>query len=135
MLIDMLVNGIKESRMVMRWILFGILLASIVRALFSPETFSTWFGPTLAGLGLTVLVATIMEVCSEGSTPIAADLLNRANAPGNGFAFLMTGVSTDYTEIMVLKETTRSLKTALFLPLLTVPQVLAIAWLMNSQVI
>jgi len=70
-------------------------------------------------------------VCSEGSTPIAADLLNRADAPGNGFAFLMTGVSTDYTEIMVLKETTRSMKTALFLPLLTVPQVLVVAWIMN----
>jgi len=127
----MLMNGIKESRMVMRWILFGILLASLVRAIISPESFSTYFGPTLAGLGLTVLVATIMEVCSEGSTPIAADLLNRADAPGNGFAFLMTGVSTDYTEIMVLKETTRSMKTALFLPLLTVPQVLVVAWIMN----
>ena len=56
-----------------------------------------------------------MEVCSEGSTPIAADLLTRAKAPGNSFAFLMTGVSTDYTEIMVLKDTTRSLKVALFL--------------------
>jgi uncharacterized membrane protein YraQ (UPF0718 family) len=105
--------------------------AGLVRAFLSPETFGTWFGPTLAGLGLTVLVATIMEVCSEGSTPIAADLLTRANAPGNGFAFLMTGVSTDYTEIMVLKETTRSWKIAFFLPLLTVSQVLVVAWLLN----
>lgn len=128
----MLFDGIKESRMVLRWIFFGVLLAGLVRAFFSPETFGTWFGPTLAGLGLTVLVATIMEVCSEGSTPIAADLLTRANAPGNGFAFLMTGVSTDYTEIMVLKETTGSFKLALFLPLITVPQVIAVAWLLNS---
>ena len=43
----------------------------------------------------------------------------------------MTGVSTDYTEIMVLKDYTRSWKIALFLPLLTVPQVLLIAWMMN----
>ncbi len=128
-------QGIKESRMVMRWILFGVLLAGLVRAFLSPETFGTWFGPTLAGLGLTVLVATIMEVCSEGSTPIAADLLTRANAPGNGFAFLMTGVSTDYTEIMVLRETTGSWKTAFFLPLITVPQVLLIAWLLNGMTI
>ncbi len=46
-----------------------------------------------------------MEACSQGSAPIAADLLTRAGAPGNSFAFLMTGVATDYTEIMVLKET------------------------------
>lgn len=127
----MIVDGIKESRMVVRWILFGVLLAGLVRAFVSPDQFGTFFGPTIAGLGLTVLVATILEVCSEGSTPIAADLLTRAKAPGNSFAFLMTGVSTDYTEIMVLKDTTKSLKIALFLPLLTVPQVLLVAWLMN----
>ena len=97
-----------------------------------PQQFETYFGPTLAGLGITVLVATILEVCSEGSTPIAADILNRANAPGNAFAFLMTGVSTDYTEIMAIRETTRSWKLALFLPLLTVPQVLTIAWIINQ---
>ena len=62
--------------------------------------------------------ATILEVCSEGSTPVAADILTRAKAPGNSFAFLMTGVSTDYTEIMILKDTTKSWKIALFLPLL-----------------
>ena len=107
-------------------------MAGLVRAFISPEQFGTYFGPTLAGLGLTVLVATILEVCSEGSTPIAADLLTRANAPGNSFAFLMTGVSTDYTEIMVLRETTNSWKVALFLPLLTVPQVILIAWLINN---
>lgn len=129
--LNMAIDGLRESRMVMRWILFGIVLAGLVRAFVSPEHFGTYFGPTLAGLGLTVLVATIMEVCSEGSTPIAADLLTRAKAPGNSFAFLMAGVATDYTEIMVLKDTTRSLKIALFLPLLTLPQVLVVAWLMN----
>ena len=129
---SMLITGFGESRMVLRWILFGVLLASLVRAFVSPEQFGTYFGPTLAGLGLTVLVATILEVCSEGSTPIAADLLTRAGAPGNSFAFLMTGVATDYTEIMILKDTTKSWKVALFLPLLTVPQVLAVAWLMNG---
>ncbi len=129
---SMLVDGIKESRMVMRWLLFGILLASSIRVVFSPETFGSYFGPDLIGLGLTLVVATILEVCSEGSTPIAADLLTRANAPGNSFAFLMTGVATDYTEIMVIKETTSSWKIALFIPLVTVPQVVALAWLLNN---
>ena len=132
---SMFVSGLKESRMVIRWILFGVLLAGLVRAFVSPEQFGTYFGPTLAGLGLTILVATVIEVCSEGSTPIAADLLISAKAPGNSFAFLMTGVSTDYTEIMILKNITRSWKIALFLPLLTVPQVILIAWLMNGALI
>ena len=64
----------------------------------------TYFGATSAGLGMTLVIATILEICSEGSTPIAADLVSRAQTPGNGFAFLMTGVSTDYTEIMSLRE-------------------------------
>lgn len=125
-------SGLKDSRMVLRWIFFGVLLASLVRAFVSPEHFETYFGPSLVGLALTIVAATIIEVCSEGSTPIAADLLNRASAPGNGFAFLMTGVATDYTEVMVMKDTTRSWKIALFLPLLTVPQVIVIAWLINT---
>lgn len=125
-------NGLKESRMILRWIFFGVVLASALRTFLSPEQFGTYFGPTLMGLGMTVLAATILEICSEGSTPIAADILNRAHAPGNAFAFLMTGVSTDYTEVMALKETTRSWKISLFLPLVTVPQVLAVAWIING---
>lgn len=128
---DMAKAGILESRMVIRWILFGVLLAGLIRTFIDASTFESYFGPTLAGLGLTILMATIIEVCSEGSTPVAADLLTRANAPGNSFAFLMTGVSTDYTEIMILKDTTKSWKIALYLPLITVPQVVAIAWLIN----
>ncbi len=128
-------QGISESRMVMRWILFGVLLASLIRAFIDTADFQNYFGPTLAGLGLTLLAATIIEVCSEGSTPVAADLLTRAKAPGNSFAFLMGGVSTDYTEIMVLKDTTKSWKIALFLPLITLPQIFVLAWLANMQVV
>ena len=128
---SMFQDGIVESRMVIRWILFGVLLASLVRTFIDASSFQTYFGPTLMGLGLTLFAATIIEVCSEGSTPIAADILTRAHAPGNSFAFLMTGVATDYTEIMVLRDTTKSWKVALFLPLITVPQVILIAGLIN----
>jgi uncharacterized membrane protein YraQ (UPF0718 family) len=133
--IDMISNGVKESRMVIRWVLFGIILAGLVRTFIEMDNFQTYFGPTVAGLGVTVLVATIMEVCSEGSTPIAADIFTRANAPGNSFAFLMTGVSTDYTEIMVLKDTTKSWKVAFFLPLVTLPQVIGVAWVINMATV
>jgi len=95
------------------------------------EIFETWFGASVGGLFLTLLAATVIEVCSEGSTPIAADLVTRAAAPGNGFTFLMAGAATDYTEIMVVRDTMKSWKIALFLPLITVPQVLFIGWAMN----
>ena len=125
-------NGIRDSRIVIRWLLFGMLIASILRASLDPSQYEQFFGPTLVGLMITVLVATVIEVCSEGSAPIAADILNNAKAPGNSFAFLMAGVSTDYTEIMILKDMAKSWKLALFLPLITVPQVVLIAWLING---
>ncbi len=124
-------GGLKDSRMILRWIFFGVVLAAAIRAFVPEALFSQYFGPTLLGLTLTLVVTTVIEVCSEGSSPIAADLLNRAGAPGNAFTFLMAGVATDYTEILVLRETTRSWKATLALPLITVPQVLIIAWLLN----
>ncbi|WP_041523723.1 permease [Gilvimarinus agarilyticus] len=124
-------EGLKGSRMVLRWLLFGVLLAAAIRAFVSVEMFQQWFGPSVVGLLLTMVAATIIEVCSEGSTPIAADLMNRARAPGNSFMFLMAGVATDYTEIMVIKDTMKSWKTALFLPLVVLPQVLLVAVIMN----
>ena len=125
-------EGLSGARVVIRWGLFGILLASAVRAVVPPEQFAAWFGASVAGLGLTVLAATIIEVCSEGSTPLAADIMNRAGAPGNGFAFLMGGVSTDYTEIMSIRDTTASWKIALFLPLVSLPQILLIGFVLNQ---
>jgi uncharacterized membrane protein YraQ (UPF0718 family) len=124
--------GASESRMILRWIFLGVLIAAAVRAFAPLDFFQTWFGPTLAGLGATLLAATVIEVCSEGSTPIAADLVNRGDAPGNGFAFLMAGAATDYTEILSLREATGSWKTALFVPLLTVPQVAVLSWIFNQ---
>lgn len=130
-LISTLIQGIKDSRMVVRWIFLGVILASLIRTFVATDQFQTYFGPTIIGLGLTLVVATIIEVCSEGTLPIAADLLTRANAPGNSFTFLMAGVATDYTEIMVLKEATGRWIIPLFLPLVTLPQILVLGIIFN----
>ena len=128
---DVARRSVTASKMVLRWLFFGVVLAALIQASVSTEVFATWFGPTLLGLFTTLVAATIIEVCSEGSVPIAADLMNRAAAPGNAFTFLMAGAATDYTEILVLKEVTGRLKAALLLPLLTVPQVIAVGWALN----
>lgn len=130
-LIRMFWGGLKESKMVLRWVVFGVVLVGLIRAFVPEDSFELWFGASITGLLLTLLATTLIEVCSEGSSPIAADLFNRAGAPGNAFTFLMAGAATDYTEIMAVKETTKSWKIALFLPLITVPQVLVIGWIMN----
>jgi uncharacterized membrane protein YraQ (UPF0718 family) len=128
-------DGLRGSRVVLRWALFGLLLAAAIRVLMPMESYATWFGASVAGLWLTLLAATVIEVCSEGATPIAADLMNAGQAPGNSFTFLMAGVATDYTEIMSIRDTTRSWAIALCLPLVTVPQVMLLGFLLNQFLI
>ena len=127
----LLYSGLKESKMLLKWIFFGVLLASFISAVLPPEQYPALLGKTPLGMLLVLLGATILEVCSEGSSPIAADIVTKAHAPGNGFVFLMAGVATDYTEIISIKEGTQSWKVAFFLPLLTVPQTLGIGLILN----
>ena len=129
--LKILKTGILDSVMLVRWLLLGVITAATLRALIPEDAFGTWFGPTLGGLALTMVATTLIEVCSEGSSPIASDLLNRAGAPGNAFAFLMGGVATDYTEIMVLREATGSWKLTFLLPLFSVPQIILLGALLN----
>lgn len=127
-------DGIRESRMIVRWLLLGTFLAACLATFVPEDAFSTWFGPTLLGLLATLVAATVIEVCSEGSVPIAAELLTRANAPGNSFTFLMAGAATDYTEIAILRQVTGSWKLTFLLPLLALPQILILAILFNQAV-
>ena len=129
--LHVVLDGFSSSRTVLRWLLFGIVLASLLRAVMPTGIFAYWFGPTLLGIMLTAALASVVEICSEGSTPIAADFATKASAPGNSFTFLMAGVATDYTEVISLKDTTKSWKIALALPLITVPQVLITGMILN----
>lgn len=134
-ILQIIKDGFRDSKMILKWIFIGIILASILRILLTPELFKEFLGPSLLGLSLTLVLATVLEVCSEGSVPIASDILRLGKAPGNGFAFLMAGVSTDYTEVMSIKEHMKSWKIALFLPLVTLPQILILAYLINRFII
>lgn len=131
---NFVLTGLQESKTVVRWLLIGVILAGLIQIFVKDAHFNQYFGATVLGLLATMVAATIIEVCSEGATPIAADIFHRAAAPGNSFAFLMAGVSTDYTEIAVLKSRTRSWRLALFLPLVSLPQILIIAFLINSSI-
>lgn len=129
---ELLTGGLTEARMLLRWLLLGVVIAASIRAFIPADTFAVWFGPTLFGLLITLAAATVIEVCSEGSAPVASEIINGAAAPGNAFTFLMAGVATDYTEMMVLRDVTKSWKVALSLPLVTVPQILIISMIMNT---
>ena len=129
---EIIVQGVKNSKIVIKWLCVGIILSGVLNSVMSDEHIGRFFAPTLMGLGITLGLATILEVCSEGLAPVAGDIFNKGKAVGNTFAFLMSGVATDYTEIMVIKDTTKSWKIAFFLPLVLVPQVVFIAMILNQ---
>lgn len=130
-IINIFKSSLHDGQMLIRWLLLGIVIASSIQTFIPANIMSDWLGPTLLGLFVTLIAATIIEVCSEGSVPIASVIFHKAAAPGNAFAFLMAGVSTDYTEMMILRQTTGSWKAALSLPFVTVPQILLIGYWMN----
>ena len=122
---------ISLSNMVLWWILVGVLIAALLGAYVPQEFWKAYLGPDILGLLLTLLVATVIEVCSEGSAPIAFEIYNKVGELGNPFVFLMAGVVTDYTEIGLIWSNIGR-RAALWLPVVTVPQVVLVAVLFNS---
>ncbi len=118
------------SKMVLWWLLIGMIMASFARAFIPQHLFEQYMGPTIIGLLVTLLFATIIEVCSEGSSPLAFEIFNKTGAFGNSFTFLMAGVATDYTEIGLIWHNIGR-KAALWLPIITVPQILILGFIFN----
>jgi hypothetical protein len=118
------------TKMVFWWLLIGMLMASVARAYIPSHLFIEYMGPTTIGIIVTLFFATIIEVCSEGSSPLAFEIFNQTGAFGNSFTFLMAGVATDYTEIGLIWSNIGK-KAALWLPIITVPQVLLFGYIFN----
>jgi len=118
------------TKMVLWWLIIGILMASFSRAYIPQHLFMEYMGPSLIGLIITLFFATIIEVCSEGSSPLAFEIFNQTGAFGNSFTFLMAGVATDYTEIGLIWHNIGK-KAALWLPIITVPQILLLGFIFN----
>ena len=124
------------TKMVLWWLIIGMLMAAFARAYIDQTYFQQYMGPTLLGLAVTLVFATIIEVCSEGSAPLAFEIYNKtlkAGTPafGNAFTFLMAGVASDYTEIGLIWHNIGK-KAALWLPTITIPQVLILGYLFNT---
>jgi hypothetical protein len=123
------------TKMVMWWLIIGMLMAAFARAYIPHELFKQYLGPTVVGLFITLIFATIIEVCSEGSSPLAFEIYEKSldagtSAFGNSFVFLMAGVATDYTEIGLIWHNIGR-RAALWIPLITVPQILVLGYLYN----
>lgn len=118
------------AKMVLGWIILGVLLASLAGAFIPVHFFHKFMGPSLTGLVITLVLATLIEVCSEGSSPLAFEIYRQTQALGNSFVFLMAGVVTDYTEIGLLWSNLGR-RVAVWMVLVTVPQVIVLGYIFN----
>lgn len=118
------------GNMVLWWILIGMGIASLIGAYVPQVIFQKYMGPTFFGMLTTLVLATIIEVCSEGTAPLAFEIYRQTAAAGNAFVFLMAGVVTDYTEIGLLWINVGK-RVAIWLPIIAVPQVLIFGIIAN----
>lgn len=118
------------TNMVLWWILIGFMVAVLIRTYVPSHIIMSYFGPDIKGMFLTLFGATVIEVCSEGSSPLAFEIYNHIGTIGNPFIFLMAGVATDYTEIGLV-WTQINKKAAILIPLISIPQIMILAWLFN----
>ena len=123
-------GSVALARMTLGWILIGIGISSLAATFIPPAFFKTVMGPSPGGLLGTLGFAAVLEVCSEGTAPMAFEIFRQTGAFGNTFVFLMAGVVTDYTEIGLLWANIGR-KTALWLPAAAVPQVVLLGIMAN----
>ena len=121
---------IPLGRMVLGWVQLGLVLSSVIGALVPHAWFTRFLGPSLGGLLLSLVFAAVMEVCSEGTAPVAFELYRHTGALGNAFAFLMGGVVTDYTELAAVWANIGR-RTVAWMLLVTLPLVAVLGFLMN----
>jgi len=119
------------AKMILWWVLIGFFLASILGS-FIPESFmNRFFGANFLGMLATLGLATVVEICSEGSAPLAFEIWQKTGAFGNVFVFLMAGVVTDFTEFGIVM-TNIGKKAAIALMVVSIPLVLLLGFLFNN---
>ncbi len=125
---------IPLGRMTLGWLQLGLGLSALSGGLVPHTIFHRYLTPSLGGLLLTMLIATVIEVCSEGTAPLAFELYRHTGALGNSFAFLTGGVVTDYTELGALWSNIGR-RTVFWMVAVTLPLVIGIGLILNTWMV
>ena len=98
-------KGFNLFSMVAGWLVIGFLATGVVTTFISPQQISSLMGyASSTALPFTALIASLIEVCSEGSVPLVAAFSNMGASMGAVFVFLMAGVASDLTELGVIAD-------------------------------
>ncbi|MBI4370115.1 MAG: hypothetical protein HY547_07795, partial [Elusimicrobia bacterium] len=111
------------------WVALGVLISAAAGSYLS-HWIHGYMGQGFWGPLASLAAATAVEVCSEGSSPVAFEIYKNTAALGSAFVFLEAGIITDFTELSLVAANAGK-RTALALAALSVPQALAIAYILN----
>ena len=87
-----------------RWLLIGLVVATLITVLLPDEFFSTYARWPLLNMFIIVLVAVPMYVCATGSIPIAAALMLKGMSPGCALVLLMAGPAANLASMFVVNK-------------------------------
>jgi len=125
-------KGVRElADMTLWWLLIGVTLASLASAYVPPHFFHQYMGKSFLGMAVTLVAATFVETCSTGMSPLAFEIYRQTGALGNALVFLMAGVATNYTAIGLL-WVNAGRRTALWMPIVSVPLILLFGYIANT---
>ena len=87
-----------------RWLLIGLVVATLITVLLPDDFFSTYARWPLLNMLIIVLVAVPMYVCATGSIPIAAALMLKGMSPGCALVLLMAGPAANLASMFVVNS-------------------------------
>ena len=106
--VDKTLIGIRYSATqlvddLIRWLLIGLLFATVVRT-FVPASFLLSYGSGLAAMLVMIAMSIPMYICATASTPIAAGFILAGISPGTALVFMMAGPATNISTLGVIKN-------------------------------
>ena len=87
-----------------RWLLIGLVVATLITVLLPDDFFSTYARWPLLNMFIIVLVAVPMYVCATSSIPIAAALMLKGMSPGCALVLLMAGPAANMASMFVVNN-------------------------------
>ena len=84
------------------WLFIGIVLASIISILVSPELIQKYLNNDFKAMLIMLAIGIFVYIYPSTSTPISASLIFKGLNPGAALVFLLTGPATNATSIVLL---------------------------------
>ena len=87
-----------------RWLLIGLVVATLITVLLPDDFFSTYARWPLLNMFIIVAIAVPMYVCATGSIPVAAALMLKGMSPGCALVLLMAGPAANVASMFVVNN-------------------------------